>query len=97
MELLAWRRLRGNLITVYKYLKCRSEGDGARVFSAVCGDITKSNRHKLKNRRFCVNMESVKSLGDTQKTPEHGVLGYLCLSRGWVRQTQKFLSISATL
>lgn len=50
MELLAWRRLRGNLITVYKYLKCRSEGDGARVFSAVCGDITKSNRHKLKNR-----------------------------------------------
>ena len=46
------RRLRGNLINVYKYLRCRRQRDEARFFSVVCGNRTRGNGHKLKDRRF---------------------------------------------
>jgi len=50
------RRLRGDLITVYKYLKCGSQGDTANLFSVVCGDRTRGNGHKLEHRKFCTDM-----------------------------------------
>ena len=31
------RRLRGDLINVYKYLRCERQRDEARLFSVVCG------------------------------------------------------------
>lgn len=55
MDSSAWRRLRRDLVTVYKYLKCRSEVDGARLFSVVCSYRTRSKGQKLQHRKFHAN------------------------------------------
>jgi len=45
------RRLQGDLINAYKYLKGGCQEDGARLFSVVPSD-----GHKLKHRKFRLNM-----------------------------------------
>jgi len=50
------RRLRGDLIYTYKYLKCGYQQDGAKLFSVVPSDRTRGNRHKLKQRKSHLNM-----------------------------------------
>ncbi|KGL73727.1 hypothetical protein N309_05026, partial [Tinamus guttatus] len=50
------RRLRGDLISVYKYLQGGSEKDGAGLFSLVATDRTRGNGHKRKHQKFHRNL-----------------------------------------
>jgi len=50
------RRLRGDLINAYKSLQGGDQEDGAKLFPVVPSDRTRGNRHKLKQRKFQLNM-----------------------------------------
>ena len=51
------RRLRRDLINAYKYLKGGGQADEPRLFSVVHSDRTRGNSHKLKHRKFRLNMK----------------------------------------
>ena len=50
------RQLRGDLIQVYKYLRCGGHSGEASLFSVVRGDRTRGNGHKLQHRKFRSNV-----------------------------------------
>jgi len=51
------RRLRRGLLNAYKYLQGGCREDGAKLFPAVPSDRTRGNGHKLKQRKFHLNMK----------------------------------------
>ena len=53
------RRLRGDLINVYKYLRCGRQRNEARLFSAVCGSRTRQNGNKMKDRKFHTDVHQI--------------------------------------
>jgi len=50
------RRLRGDLINACKYLKGGCQADGARLFSMVPSDRTRGSGHKMRHKKFHLNM-----------------------------------------
>jgi len=50
------RWLRGDFLNASKYLKGEGREDGDRFFSVVPSDSTRGNGHKLRHRKFRLNM-----------------------------------------
>ena len=53
------RRLRGDLRNASKYLQGGCQEDGAKLSSVVPSDRTRGNEHKLKHRKFRLNMRKI--------------------------------------
>ena len=53
------RRLRGDLINIYKYLRCKCQVSGGRLFSVVYNCSTRDNEQKLEHRKFHTNMRKI--------------------------------------
>lgn len=53
---LAKRRLRGDLVSVYKHLMGGNTEEGARLFPVVSRDRTRGDGHCLKHRTFLLSL-----------------------------------------
>jgi len=53
------RRLQGDLIAAFRYLKGAYRKDGNNLFSKACCDRTRSNGFKLREGRFRLNIRKI--------------------------------------
>ena len=60
------RRMMVGFINAYKYLKCRSQENGSRLFVVLPGDRKRDSGHKLKHRKFHTNMKNFLTLRVTE-------------------------------
>lgn len=73
MWLMEWlsleqRRVRGDIINAYKYLKGREQEDGARLCSVMPSSRKRDNSHKMKESKFHLNMRKISLLCGWQST-----------------------------
>ena len=69
------RTLRGDLTNAYKYLKGGCQEYGAKLFSVVPSNRTRGSRHKLKHRKFYLNMmKNIFTLRVTHRGPFQSVI-----------------------
>jgi len=61
------RRLQGDLIATFQYLKGIYRKDGENIFIRVCCNSTRSNGFKLKEGRFRLDIRKKAEGGDTQE------------------------------
>ena len=61
------RRLRGDLIIVYKYLKCGNQVDGTWLFSVVPSNRRRGNGRRLEHGKFQMNTRK----NSTMRVMEH--------------------------
>lgn len=69
--------MRGDVINAHKYRKGRCHEDGAKLFSPVPSDRIRGTRHKLKHRKFPLNMEknyfTLRVMGNWNRLPREVV------------------------
>jgi len=53
------RRLRGDLIAAFQYLKAACNEDGGRLFSRACSNRTRGNDFRLKEGRFSLDTREI--------------------------------------
>jgi len=70
------RRLRGDLITLYKYLKCVSQVDGGGLLSMANSNRTMGNRKNLEHRKLHTNTRKnffiVRAMEHWSRLPKRG-------------------------
>jgi len=80
------RRLRGDLLTAYKYLNHGCEEDGARFFSVVPIGRTRDNGHKPNHKKLHVNMRknfsTLRVAGHWNRLPTRMTSCATCFGRG---------------
>jgi len=77
------RRLRGDLIKAYKYLKGGCQEDGTRLFSVVPSNRTRGNRQKMNHRKFHLNMRKNFTLRVKRALTGTCCPGRLCILLLW--------------
>lgn len=73
-------KAQGDLIYVCKYLMGRTEDDGVRLFSGMCSDRTRGNKHKLNNKQEIPPEIKKTPLDDIQNLTGHRLGQPACLT-----------------